>query len=119
MQKRIICVISGAKYNDHTNPLFIKNNILKLDDIYKVEVAKIVFKFKQNVLPSSLQNIFTLNYDLHDSITRQCNDLHVMRSRTTLASQHLVCKGPQVWNALPSKLKDYIYIYKNICLSYD
>lgn len=104
-QKRIIRIISGAKYNDHTNPLFQEGNILKLDDIYKVEVCKVAYKFKQNLLPLPLKHLFTLNSDIYVRESRQSNDFHVKKCRTTLASQHISCKGPQLWNALPSELK--------------
>ena len=66
LQKRIIHIINGSKYNDHTNPMFHKLHVLKLDDIYKVQVAKLVVKHKQNSLPLPLQTLFISNSDLHN-----------------------------------------------------
>jgi len=105
LQKRIIRIISGAKYNDHTSPLFQKLHILKLDDIYTVQAAKFVFKYKQNALPLPLQSLFMSNSDIHQRITRQSQDLHVKKCRTTLATHHITCKGPQIWNSLPNYIK--------------
>jgi hypothetical protein len=106
-QKKSIRTISIAKYNAHTDPLFRNLSILKLDDIYRVEVAKMVFQFKTNCLPTQLQTLFTLNSSIHDRKTRQQYDLHVRKCRTTLASQHISFVGPQIWNSLPVELKTY------------
>ena len=94
MQKRIIRIIAGAKYNEHTNPLFHELHILKLDDLYQAEVAKVVFKFKQNTLLTPLCNIFTLNSNVYKRTTRQQNDLHTKKCRTKIATQHISSKGP-------------------------
>ena len=92
MQKRIIRVISGAKYNDHTGPLFKQIHILKLDDIFKMETLKIVYNYINNDLPTPFCKLFTLNSEVHRRYTRQHSDLHIKRCRTTLASQHIASR---------------------------
>lgn len=106
MQKRTVRILSGAKYNEHTSPLFNELRILKLDDIYRVETLKIVFKYLQHDLPTPLIRLFTLNCDIYERQTRQRADLHVKKCRTTLASQHIACKGPLLWNVLPFEIKN-------------
>ena len=105
LQKRIIRIIAGAKYNDHTAPLFQKLHVLKLDDIYKVQVAKIIFKYKHNLLPLPIQSLFRSNSDIYKGVTRQSYDLHVKKCRTNIATQHISYKGPQIWNSLPNDIK--------------
>ena len=105
LQKRVIRIISRANYNSHTNPLFKHLRILKLDDIYKLQVAKIIFKYKQNGLPNPIQSLFVTNYDVHNRNTRQSHNLRVQKPRTTLATQNISSKGPQIWNALPPDIK--------------
>jgi hypothetical protein len=41
-QKRIIRIVTGAKYNEHTDLLFKNEGLLKLDDIYNFEISKII-----------------------------------------------------------------------------
>jgi hypothetical protein len=106
IQKRIVRIISGAKYNDHTNMLFCQLHILKLDDIYRLQVAKLVFKHKLNMLPLPLRSLFVSNSDRQTIRTRQFNDLYVKKCRTTLATQHVSSKGPQIWNSLPAGMKE-------------
>jgi hypothetical protein len=130
-QKIIIRIMSSASYNEHTNPPFQKLHILKLEDIYKVETLKVVFEYLQKKLPPSLNKLFILNSDIYERQTRQFNDLHVRKCRTTLASQYISCKGPTFWNNLPSSIKelkhqtmktfvtsliDYTLSYSNNCL---
>jgi hypothetical protein len=104
IQKRAVRIIAGNKYNEHTNPIFREFHILKLNDIYRVEVSKTAFKFKNKTLPQSIMDLFITNSEIHDRITRQNNDLHVKKCRTTIATQHISSSGPQLWNLLPSKI---------------
>ena len=105
MQKRVIRIISGAKYNDHTGPLFKQAHILKLDDIYKMETLKIVYSCIHKDLPTPLGRLFTLNSEIHKRNTRQQADLHTKKCRTTLASQHIESRGPHFWNSLTTDIK--------------
>ena len=51
LQKRTIRIISNTKYNSHTDPLFKKLNLLKLKDLFELNVLKLFYKFKNNSLP--------------------------------------------------------------------
>ena len=43
LQKKAIRCINKLYYNAHTEPLFIRNKILKLDDLYTFELSKFMF----------------------------------------------------------------------------
>jgi hypothetical protein len=103
--KKVIRIITWAKYNAHTSSLFHKASILKLEDIYSVEVSKLVFKYRQGDLPTPLKSLFTLTSAIHTRMTRQHDDLYFKKCRTTLATQHISHKGPQIWNSLPFEIK--------------
>ena len=55
MQKKIIRIITGAKYDAHTKPLFKTAKLLKLDDIYRLQISKYMFCYIHNTLPKSLK----------------------------------------------------------------
>ena len=42
-QKKAIRIISNAKYNENTNPLFFAHKILKTQDIYKLKLSKYIY----------------------------------------------------------------------------
>lgn len=107
IQKRAVRVLSNAKYNAHTDPLFRELKILKLADIYRVEILKIVVRHLNNNLPEPISKLFILNSEICLRRTRQILDLYVAKCRTTLATQHIVYKGPKFWNLLPAEMKDW------------
>ena len=44
LQKRAVRIITNKKYRDHTNPLFLDCKLLKIAEIYKLELSKLMFK---------------------------------------------------------------------------
>ena len=59
LQKRAVRIISLSKYNSHTNPLFKKLNLLKLNDLFELNVLKLYYKYKKNNLPFYISNMFS------------------------------------------------------------
>ena len=51
LQKKCIRIISLSKYNAHTEPLFKKYNLLKVQDIFMIQQLKFYHKFVNNNLP--------------------------------------------------------------------
>ena len=50
LQKKVVRIISNNKYNAYTDPIFKYLNILKLNDIYKLQLAKFFYKYIKNEL---------------------------------------------------------------------
>jgi hypothetical protein len=105
-QKKIIRAIAGARYDAHSEPLFKSLNILKLHDIYNLQVAKYVYAFIQNTLPPQFSNIFTLSQDAHTHDTRHSRTfkLALPKTRTTIANNSITKMGPKIWNSVKSEL---------------
>ena len=61
LQKKAIRVVSNSQYNAHTEPLFKILNMMKLEDIFKLNLLKLYYKFENNTLPSYHMNIFKKN----------------------------------------------------------
>ena len=59
LQKRAIRIINNASYHAHTDPLFFKSNILKIDDLYLHSIACHAFK-NQDLLNNPYQKDFGL-----------------------------------------------------------
>ena len=59
LQKRAVRIISCNKYNSHTDPLFKNLNLLKLKDLFELNVLKLYYKYKKNILPFYISNIFS------------------------------------------------------------
>ena len=71
LQKKAIRVITNSKYNSHTEPLMKTLNILKFEDLFKLNMLKWYYRYCHNKLPSYFQsyNIRTSS-ETHDHDTR-------------------------------------------------
>ena len=59
LQKRAVRIISNSRYNSHTDPLFKKFNLLKLKDLFELNVLKLFYKYRHNTLPFYVSNMFS------------------------------------------------------------
>ena len=96
LQKRVIRIINGAQFLDHTNELFLRNSILKFDDVNYYLVA--IFMFKNQDLPMFYRN--------HEHNTRNANFPNSQFQRLTLTQHSIYFTGPVVWNSLPLNVKN-------------
>ena len=56
LQKKAIRIITNSKYLHHTTPLFKKLNLLKLEDMFKVNMLKWYYRHHNKQLPSYFLN---------------------------------------------------------------
>ena len=110
LQKRAIRLISNAGYLDNTEPLFKLQRILKINDLYKFNVACYIFK-NQNILSSFSRS--------HDHFTRNRNNLLPPFERLRSTTQSVVYNGIRIWNEIPENIigcntmDSFKYRYKN------
>jgi len=98
LQKHAIRVINRAHYNSHTDPLFKKDGILKLNDLYESQVALFMHDYVTSILPLSFDKIYKFNYEIQDHKTRQSNSLYIERCNSTFAAKLPYYKFPLIWN---------------------
>ena len=98
-QKRALRAISKKPYLSHTEPLFKHNKILKLEDLYCLQVTIFMYDLHTNVLPSSFNSMKKerSNYSI---VTRQTNSLYMPtdRARTDYSSKLPKHQFPKLWN---------------------
>ena len=112
LQKRVIRIITCSKYNSHTEPLFRSLEILKLADLFKINVLKLYFKLKHQSLPSYFRSFdLSTHADIHNYNTRY-NTLIPMRvTRTHTALKCIKNYLSIVVNSTPSLILDKIYTH--------
>ena len=54
LQNKAVKVLGGGRWQDHASAYYSQLNILKLEDLYTYEVAKLMHKYSQNKLPKKL-----------------------------------------------------------------
>ena len=124
LQKRALRIII---YNDMLpsvpgplqppTPLFHKMDILKIYDVFQLQLAKFIFNCIHLNVPSIFHNWFKLNYTVHNYNTRSTfsdidnalnsNNIFIINARTTHYGLKLIkVSGPKFWNCIPKKKRD-------------
>ena len=123
LQKRVIRIISKSTFDAHTNPIFKNLNILKFENLIKLQIGKIMYLYKNGLLPDSFNDMFLLHSDVHSYNTRSKNSFHLPHCRTNIRKFSLRFQGPKLYNSFSpdfqnapsfavftSKLKIYLLI---------
>ena len=99
VQKRAIRVINNTKYRHNTDPLFKRNNIVKVSDLYQLHVFSFMYDLVNNKLPGSFDDVIPITNESNYVITtRQCNRLYMTRPRTTFSSNLPNHNFTNIWN---------------------
>ena len=100
LQKKCIRNVCGTGYLAHTDPLFDKMNILKVEDLFTFNAAKFVFKLNNELLPESFNNFLA-----PFSIPNRTNSYLLNKAKTDHLKQFPSYYLPIIWNKLNFKLK--------------
>ena len=85
LQKKAMRVICNTSWMSHTDVLFIENNILKINDLYRYNLGQFMYQLNNNTLPSVFELIFNKNKTIHKYPTRQSDEFHLPLPRTILS----------------------------------
>ena len=69
LQKRAIRVINNKRYNSHTDPLFKKSKIIKIEDLFQYQAALFMYDCKYEKLPPSFRGTFKQNDEFPNART--------------------------------------------------
>ena len=133
LQKRMIRNVVCAKYNAHTEPLFKSLDILKVEDMFNLQVLKFYYKHTHDKLPMYFKSMqFTPLADRHAHNTRH-NDripsnytrLHMSQNCVRNYVSKIIAKTPaniiekinthSLQGFANYIKKDYIASYVEIC----
>ena len=102
IKKKAIRIITASSYISHTEPLFKRLNLLKVDDILTLQELKFYYKYNEGALPIYLQNWkFIMNVNLHNYNTRKIRTLHTFKTKHEFAKKCLKYNIPHTINDTP------------------
>ena len=104
-QNRALKVLYNKDFLTPTNVLHSNFQILKVDDQYKLNVLKFVYKQQNNLLPEIFGNQFVHNHNIHCHNTRQSKKLHLYQHHTTHGTNKISYQGPKLWNSIPTEIQ--------------
>ena len=87
LKKKIVRLIDKSKFIAHTDPIFKKFNILKLEDLFIIQGYQLYDKIMKNQCPKYLLTSVMKNNDLHSHVTRQSNNIHLCFIRTEIKNR--------------------------------
>ncbi len=104
LQKKAIRIINGARYNEHSTPLFKNTGVLKLSDLFTQQLGLLMYKFTYSSCPSSMLRMF--NYPLTGHRTRHSQDPSLPNFATSIARRSFLYLGPEMWMKLDGNIKN-------------
>ena len=112
IQKRAVRILTGSKYNSHTEPLFKQINLLKVNDICKLNEINFYYKLVHKQPPQYF-NSFTheANSDIHGHNTRSRNELLFPKTKHDFAKINLRYRILQTINELPETVTSKVYTH--------
>ena len=109
IQKRAVRTITLNKYNAHTEPLFKRLEILKIHDLYKLNILKFYFKYKHSELPNFFQSFSLQPRSLiHQYNTRIKTQLNVNKTKRKFAENCVRNQIALIVNKTQSNILDKI-----------
>ena len=76
---------------------------MKVEEIITTNQLKLIYEFRNNILPYDLHDLFKLNKNLHKYETSSTSDDHLCfpkSNTTTYGSKSIKYQGPSIWNKM-------------------
>ena len=91
LQNKALRIISKTKIRGRITPQYYKYKILKLEDLYSFEIAKLMYQFTHSKLPLNFKHYFAYSSDVSSYSTRHTssNDIFLSRSMSS-KTQHSI-----------------------------
>ena len=112
LQKKAIRALNKLEYNHHTNEYYKLNNIIKLEDQYKIQISNYIFRHLNSNIDPETSAKFEKNLIIHPHDTRHGEQMRVTRVNRSISKNMISHNGTKVWNSLPHSVKSSNSYYK-------
>ena len=104
-QKKAIRIIHGARYNAHTDELFQKSNITKVENIFAKQSLILAYKFQQKKLPNAIQELFDKSLQ-NDSRFTRFSASSKLKIDSSLKNDQIMYEIINNWNSANKSLRE-------------
>ena len=109
IQKKVIRLINRKAFRAHTDPIFKRENVIKIYDLYKLHSALLIYDYKHNkLIKHNKSHSPTFSWIRSNTVTRQINDISHSRPRTQSSARTPSHCAPTICNALTPQMKQMI-----------
>ena len=108
----IVRIITFSNRYTKLSPLYKKLNMLKLDDIYRLELGKFMHRLYEGNIPKVMIESFTYLKHLHHHNTRQVENssYFLPRINKVFAKSRLSYRGIKSWKSINNEMKKLHFI---------
>ena len=120
IQKLVLRLTIKTPYRTPSAPLFFQLKILKIDDVYKLQIAKMIHFINNQNNTWTTSNSIKLQ-KLHNHNTRVSSKYNFLISniRTNLGKSLSAFAGAQVWREVPQSIKSLSKVkFKKLYVNY-
>ena len=106
IQKKALTLVCKKRYNYPTEELFKDTGIFKINDLYVLEILKLMFRLHTGLSPASLFDSFDMKHNIHNHNTRFNNMIHLPSKTGSCVLNSVLTKGPRLWTKLPVEIRN-------------
>ena len=103
----LFCLFLFADIKEVNNLRSFERSELERKDIFQAnafQVAKFMFYYHNQLLPSMFLNLFVTSGQVHNYGTRTVNSYRSHPFRTNLKQFTILYQGPKIWSSLPATI---------------
>ena len=105
LQKKAIRAIHSLSFNHHTNEYFEDDKILKLNDIYKINLCSHMYNYITSPDTHILSSRFQTNSNYHNHNTRNRNNIVTQHFNRSSSQSCFLFQSTKEWNLIPVVIK--------------
>ena len=119
LQNRAVRLITRSPFRLSSSPLYKELHLLKMFDIYKLQVILFMYKCKNSFLPDACMHYCVQNVNNFYNM-RIHRDFASISFRTNIREQCIRVVGPRFWDSLRTDLRDSggVLIFKRFSRDY-
>ena len=110
LQKKSIRAIHDLDYIAHTNDYFKNDNILKLQDLYKLQICSCLYKYN-NLTNNEFHDRLIPHTNNHNHHTRNRNNLVLPQYTKATTQSSFLYQSINEWNNVPTPIQNSQSIY--------
>ena len=106
LQNKLLKVLLAKSYRYSTNRLHNELELIKVEDIAKLDAVTFIHNYFNNKLPPIFNNYFTLVTDIHSINTRSSDqDIYFETYTTKIGISSMKSIGAKTWNEMSNSKK--------------
>ena len=105
LQNRAARIITKCGYDVRSCVLLQHLNLDNLETRRNQQLATLMFKVRNSMVPRSISNLFQRTDDVHNYETRQVQNYFPPKPNTNFKKKSFSYRGAVAWNSLPCDLK--------------